>query len=339
MHYPGKAPPSFVETHRLPAGDGAWPDGLTPLDPDTLAALRAMRQRRPVPRDRLSVSLAIAAAILLHLLLIVVVSYEMQPRVQLGFYVPHGVPDVLEVRFIDRAPPPAPAAAPAPPVDEPPPKVRSAEATRPEPPRKKKPDEAAPAVTPPDAPSDTAPSTAPPASGVFGADGSIALPKGVPGSGGSDYTPPRPTDAAGVMSHKTTVTYTQTRFEKDWAPRDENVLSQGMRRAIEKTTVKKTVDLGHGVRVNCSTVFFVLPVGCGGEDPSKAAHKDGDTRLNMAPANPLVKDLPGALPMRGEAECIAVYRRDERVPEGCPTDTPLKAMDQENAERARRTGN
>lgn len=337
MHYPGKAPPSFVETHRLPAGDGAWPDGLTPLDPATLATLRTMRQRRPVPRDRLSVTLAIAAAILLHLLLIVVVSYEMQPRVQIGFYVPHGPPDVLEVRFIDRAPPPAvPSAPPPPPVTEPPPKVRSAEATRPEPPpRKKKPDEVTPAVTPSDAP----PATAAPASGVFGADGSIALPKGAPGSGGSDYTPPRPTDAAGVMSHKTTVTYTQTRFEKDWAPRDENVLSQGMRRAIEKTTVKKTVDLGHGVRVNCSTVFFVLPVGCGGEDPSKAAHKDGDTRLNMAPANPLVKDLPGAVPARSEAECIAAYRKDERVPEGCPTDTPLKAMDQENAERARRTGN
>ncbi|MET4677426.1 MULTISPECIES: hypothetical protein [unclassified Luteibacter] len=337
MHYPGKAPPSFVETRRLPAGDGAWPDGLTPLDPATLATLRTMRQRRPVPRDRLSVTLAIAAAILLHLLLIVVVSYEMQPRVQIGFYVPHGPPDVLEVRFIDRAPPPAvPSAPPPPPVTEPPPKVRSAEATRPEPPpRKKKPDEVTPAVTPSDAP----PAATAPASGVFGADGSIALPKGAPGSGGSDYTPPRPTDAAGVMSHKTTVTYTQTRFEKDWAPRDENVLSQGMRRAIEKTTVKKTVDLGHGVRVNCSTVFFVLPVGCGGEDPSKAAHKDGDTRLNMAPANPLVKDLPGAVPVRSEAECIAAYRKDERVPEGCPTDTPLKAMDQENAERARRTGN
>lgn len=337
MHYLGKAPPSFVETHRLPAGDEAWPNGLTPLDPDTLAALRAMRQRRPAPRDRLSVSLAVAAAIILHLLLIVVVSYEMQPRVQIGFYVPHGPPDVLEVRFIDRAPPPAaPSASPPPPVTEPPPKVRSAEATRPEPPpRKKKPDEATPAVTPPDAP----PATAPAASGVFSADGSIVLPRGTPGSGGSDYTPPRPTDATGVMSHKTTVTYTQTRFEKDWAPRDENVLSQGMRRAIETTTVKKTVDLGHGVRVNCSTVFFVLPVGCGGEDPSKAAHKDGDTRLNMAPANPLVKDLPGALPTRNEAGCIAAYRRDERVPEGCPADTPLKAMDEENAERARRAGN
>lgn len=335
MQYPGKAPPPFVDTHRLEPEASSRLHGLVPLDPDTLAVLRGMR-RQPPPRNRVRFTLALAAALVFHILLIFVVRYEMEPRLQVGFFIPQDKADVLEVRFIEPTPPaPAVEAPPPPPVTEPPPKVRSAEATRPEPPPpKKKPEQPAPAENAPAA----TPSDAPPAPNLFGADGSIAVPKTGAGSSSSDYTPPRPTDNTSVMSHKTTVTYTQTRFEKDWAPRDENIVSQGMRRVIEKTTVKKTIDLGHGTRVNCATVLFVLPVGCGGEDPSKAAHKDGDTRLNMANA-PLVKDLPGAPPQRTEAECIAAYRADERVKEGCPTDTPLKAMDQENAERARRTGN
>ncbi|MET0617079.1 MAG: hypothetical protein ABWZ54_04875 [Luteibacter sp.] len=334
MQYPGKAPPPFVDTHRLDPEDGSRAFGPTPLDADTLAVLRALR-RRPPPRNRVRFTLALAAALVLHIVLVVVVRYEMEPRVQVAFFVPRERPDALEVRFIEPAPPPpAVQAPPPPPVSEPPPKVRSPEATRPEPPAKKKPDEPAAAENAPAAPA-TEPAQRP---NLFGADGSVAVPDAGPPRAGSDYTPPRPTDNTGIMSHKTTVTVTQTRFEKDWAPRDENALNKGLRRAIETTTVKKTVDLGHGVRVNCSTVFFVLPVGCGGEDPSKAAKKDGDVRLNMAPANPLVKDTPGAPPARGDAECIAAYRADERVPEGCPTDTPLKAMDQENAERARRTG-
>lgn len=334
MQYPGKAPPPFVDTHRLEPEASSRLHGLVPLDPETLAVLRAMR-RHPPPRNRVRFILALAAVLVFHVLLILVIRYEMEPRVQVGFFVPQDKADVLEVRFIEpTVPAPAVEAPPPPPVNEPPPKVRSPEATRPEPPPKKK------REAPPSA--DTAPAATPsdarPAPNLFGTDGSIALPKSGANPAGSDYTPPRPTDNTSVMSHKTTVTYTQTRFEKDWAPRDENVVSQGMRRVIEKTTVKKTIDLGNGTRVNCSTVLFVLPVGCGGEDPSKAAHKDGDTRLNMANA-PLVKDLPGAPPQRTEAECIAAYRADERVKEGCPTDTPLKAMDQENAERARRTGN
>jgi hypothetical protein len=79
--------------------------------------------------------------------------------------------------------------------------------------------------------------------------------------------------------------------------------------------------------------------GCSfGDAPSKAAAKDGDTRLSMAPAHSLANDMPDASAPPSEAACVAAYRVDARVPQGCPSDTPLKAMDAENAERTRRTG-
>ncbi|MET0936545.1 MAG: hypothetical protein ABWX83_11165 [Luteibacter sp.] len=335
MHYPGKAPPSFVEPHRLEPDASSRQRGLVPIDGATLAALHAIR-RRPPPRDRVRFTLALVAALVLHIVLVFIVRYEMQPRVQVSFANPNEKPDVLEVRFIEpsRPPPPVADVPPPPPVAEPPPKVRSPEATRPEPPLpKKKPEEE---QAPPDTTTPAAASQAPNPD-LFGADGSIAMPKTGAGSK-PDFVPHAPVGDAGIMSHKTTVTYTETRFEKDWAPRDENALSQGVRKVIEKTTVKKTVDMGRGTRINCSTVLFVLPVGCGGEDPSKASKKDGDVRLNMAPANPLVKDLPDQPTPPTEAQCIAAFRADKPLPQGCATDTPIKAMDQENAERERRTG-
>ncbi|MGE7137993.1 hypothetical protein ACQKIE_10240 [Luteibacter sp. NPDC031894] len=335
MQYPGKAPPPFVEPHRLEPEDSPRPRGLLPIDAATLAALHAIG-RRPPPRERVLRVLAMVAALILHVFLVLVVRYEMQPRTPVGYVPPVDRDDVLEVRFIEPARPAPPVADVPPPAVEPPPKVRSPEATRPEPPRPRKPKEEAPAAPTQDA----APAPdAQPRPVLFGTDGSIVMPKQGQGSTTqADFVPRKPTDDSGIMSHKTTVTYKQTRFEKDWAPRDENLLNKGLRRAIETTTVKKTIDLGHGVRVKCATVFFVLPVGCGGEDPSKASKKDGDVRLNMAPANPAVKDLPDQPAPPTEAECIAAFRADKPLPQGCASDIPLKAMDQENAERARRTG-
>jgi hypothetical protein len=331
VQYPGKAPPSFVEPHRLDPEARPRPRGLQPIDAATIAALHTIGHRPP-PRHHLRNILAMVAALVLHIFIVLLVRYEMQPRLMTDYPLPDRE-DALEVRFIEPARPAPPAVvAPPPPVVEPPPKVRSPEATRPEPPRpkKEKEDETPPAETAPAAPASPA---------LFGADGSIAMPKqGAGSTTQADFVSRKPTDDSGIMSHKTTVTYKETRFEQDWAPRDENALNKGLRRAMESTTVKKTIDLGHGTRINCATVFFVLPVGCGGEAPSKAAKKDGDVRLNMAPANPAVKDLPDQIPPPSEAECIAAFRAEKPLMQGCPSDTPLKAMDQENAERERRSG-
>lgn len=334
VQYPGKAPPSFVESHRLDPEARPRVRGLQPIDAATIASLHAIGHRPP-PRHHVRNILAMVAAIILHVFIVLLVRYEMQPRLPTAYVPPRDRDDVLEVRFIEppKAVAPAVAAPSPPPVAEPPPKVRSPEATRPEPPRPKKKEEDDQAVPAPAAPQ------APAAPAIFGADGSIAMPKQGGGNATqADFVARKPTDDSGIMSRKTTVTYKETRFEQDWAPRDENALNKGLRRAMESTTVKKTIDLGHGTRINCATVFFVLPVGCGGEAPSKAAKKDGDVRLNMAPANPAVKDLPGQPPPPSEAECIAAFRADGPLPQGCPSDTPLKAMDQENAERERRAG-
>jgi len=336
VQYPGKAPPPFVEPHRLEPGASTRARGLVPLDGPTVAALHAIGHRPP-PRHHVRNVLAMAAAIVLHVLIVMLVRYEMQPRPLVGYAPPDDRDDVLEVRFIEPAkPPPAVAAAPPPPpVSEPPPKVRSPEATRPEPPRPKKEAETADAPTPEATPAPQAPA----APALFGPDGTVRMPTQGPGSPTqADFVARKPAGDSQIMSHKTTVTYKETRFEKDWAPSNENLLNAGLRHAVEATTVKKTIDLGHGTRVNCKTVFFVLPVGCGGEAPSKAAKKDGDVRLNMAPANPPVKNLPDQPPPPTEAQCIAAFRAEKPLPQGCASDIPLKAMDEENAERERRAG-
>ncbi|HEY4092811.1 MAG TPA: hypothetical protein VGN46_14955 [Luteibacter sp.] len=331
MQYPGKAPPPYVDSHRLPP-EATRRHGLHPIDPATITALRAIRYRKP-PRDRVRATLGIAGTLILHILIILLVKYEMQPRPLIGYARPDDKDDVLEVRFIEPAAPPPPQAnvPPPPPVSEPPPKVRSPEATRPEPPKPKEPPKDA---TPAE---NEVPPAAAPAPQLFGKDGQVHLaqPTAAPATTQADFVARKPTDSAGVMTRKGSVTYTETRFEKDWAPRDENVLNGGIRKAMEATTLKKQVNVG-GTRINCATVFFVLPVGCRGEDPPKPPPKSADGRLNMAPSHPLA-DGPDVVPPPSEAECIAAFRADKPLPQGCPSDVPLKAIDLEKAEQDRRS--
>src|SRR4051812_29670580 len=193
VQYPGKAPPSFVEPHRLEPDASSRPRGLVPIDAATLAALHAIR-RRPPPRDRVRFTLAMAAALVLHILLIFLVRYEMQPRVLVSFANPDDRPDVLEVRFIEptRPAPPVADVPPPPPLSEPPPKVRSPEATRPEPPRpKEKPKDETPADT-----TTPAATNQPPHPALFGTDGSIVMPKTGAGSQPA-FVPHKPTDDTG----------------------------------------------------------------------------------------------------------------------------------------------
>ncbi|UPG89219.1 hypothetical protein L2Y96_17730 [Luteibacter aegosomaticola] len=332
MHYPGKAPPPYVESHRLPP-EATARHGLHPIDPETIRALRAIRHRKP-PHDPVRAVLAIVGTLLLHILIILLVQYEMQPRPFADYAKPVDKADVLEVRFIEPTAPPPPQAnvPPPPPVSEPPPKVRSPEATRPEPPAPK-PKE--PVKTPAPAENEAPPPA--PAPSLFGKDGQVHLapaPTSAPTTQ-ADFVARKPTDDAGVMAHKGPVTYKETKFEKDWAPDNENVLNGGIRKAMEATTLKKEVNVG-GTRINCATVFFVLPVGCRGEDPPKPPPKSADGRLNMAPTHSLA-DGPDVVKPPSEAECIAAFRADKPLPQGCPSDVPLKAIDQEKAEQDRKT--
>jgi len=289
---------------------------------------------------RASSTLAMVAAVVVHVLLFLVIRFEMQPQVQKGMAVPPVRDLALEVRFIERASRPEtvpsepmqshlatatqvtsathPPAPPSPPV---PPRAKPKAAAVPESASAK---DAVPSRTgATDVPTD--------ATGVSAMHTTDRAPAT------ADYKPPQPTDSAGIMSHRSIVGYTKSRFEDAWVPRDESVVSEALRRAQDAATLKKTVDFGHGVRMHCAV--GPLGGGCGfGDAPSKAAAKDGDTRLSMAPSRSLANDMPDAPAPPSDAACVVAYRVDARVPQGCPTDTPLKAMDAENAERVRRTG-
>lgn len=287
--------------------------------------------------SRASSTLAIAAAMGVHVLLVLVIRFEMQPQVQKGIAVPTARDVALEVRFVDRASRHE-AGRSGFMQSHPTPVAHVSSATR-----------------PPDAPrAKPKAATAPVTSSVPASEAAVVRHSGATDvttestdmpvmhkaegeSPTPDFIPPQPTDSAGIMSHRSIVGYTKSRFEDAWVPRDESVVSEGLRRAQDAATLKKTVDFGHGVRMHCAV--GPLGGGCGfGDAPSKAAAKDGDVRLSMAPAHSLANDLPDAPTPPSEAACVAAYRVDARVPQGCPTDTPLKAMDAENAERVRRTG-
>jgi hypothetical protein len=286
--------------------------------------------------------LAVAAAMVVHVLLFLAIRFEMRPQEQTGVFVPPAREVALEVRFIESVS--RPKAAPSLPAKGiPAPVSRTPAKTRKESVVASAPESAVAAETPAAPETRAAPDTpaAPePTSVTRGRLEATDLPATQTAHATADtpdYTPPQPTDSAGIMSHRDVVSYTRSRFEDAWAPRDETVVGRGLRRAQEAATLKKTVDFGHGVRMHCAV--GPLGGGCGfGDPPSKAAAKDGDTRLSMAPARSLANDMPDASASPNEAACIAAYRANARVPQGCPSDTPLKAMDAENTERVRRAG-
>jgi len=87
------------------------------------------------------------------------------------------------------------------------------------------------------------------------------------------------------------VPYAPTRFNKDWAPDKESLgqktIGRAVDKAIEKTTVEKTVHLPGGVKLHCALSPLALFAGCKGDDPQPPPKNDNDTRLSMPPAETL----------------------------------------------------
>ena len=144
------------------------------------------------------------------------------------------------------------------------------------------------------------------------------------------YVQRMPQGDSQVMSHDTPIKYQATRFEKDFPPPDETIVGQGIRRALSAThsNENKSAGLGHGIHLKCKTLFGIPTPMCV-MPPAPPSKKDGDERLNMAPA-PLAREL--APPKRKLSECIALYRAGKPLPHGCPVDTPDRAVDAECAE-------
>jgi hypothetical protein len=260
--------------------------------------------------------LALALAVLLHVLFVLVIWQQMRPPT-IRTVVHMQLDDVLQVRFITRAP--NTAAAPPPPATPVPPKPRT-------PPRPHEP----PAK---DAMTLQLPTPAPVATPrLYDEHGQPLLPAAAASVPAPGYVQRLPQGDPRIMQHRSPVTYQATRFEKDWDS-NSNAIDSALQKLVDKTTVKKTIRLPGGVRIHCGVSLAMLAGGCGGDPPPPPSAKDGDERLSMAPARPLAGDAH-APPKPSEEACIAMYRAGKPLAWGCPVDTPNRAVDAELRERA-----
>jgi hypothetical protein len=101
------------------------------------------------------------------------------------------------------------------------------------------------------------------------------------------------------------IDYKATRFEGAWTPKGESSVDTAIRRGVEATTVKTTISLPRGIRINCVAgpgnaggamkAVSLFTIGCGGDPPPKPANQDELVKnQTMAPAKPLAENLPPA---------------------------------------------
>jgi hypothetical protein len=286
-----------------------------------LAVLRQLRWRKSPP-DRRLLWLALVVAALLHVLFVWVTWLEMRPP--LSPPVAHVQRnEVLQIRFIARAAPTAVEPPPPPALPTLPPRPRVV-LKHVEPVSKD-----AMTVQLPAAPSSTAP---PPQ--LFDRNGLPLLPTtagSVPAASEPGYVQGVPKGDTQIMQNKDVVKYQGTRFNGDWG--GGNVVDRALQKAVDKTTVTHTFTLPKGVHIHCGISLAMLAGGCGGDPPAAPSAKDGDERLNMAPAQSLAPDPQAPKPPSMEA-CIAMYRAGKPLANGCPVDTPIRAVDAEMRDRA-----
>ncbi|MGH8157818.1 MAG: hypothetical protein ACREPQ_06840 [Rhodanobacter sp.] len=307
-----------VEQRRQPSPDHGRPDdgwpgrGLTPLDPPTQARLRQVRWREPWHERRWHV-LALVVAMVLHVLFMLVIWGEMRP---LPVSAPPAQPEkVLQVRFITATPAPVVQPPPAPP-----PLASPRALPKPHEPVSK---EAMTIQLPTPKPVDT--------SRLYDSNGEPRLPAAAASAPTPGYVQNLPKGDAQVMQHNSPVKYQATRFQDDWSGKG-NVVDNALQKLVDKTTVKKTIQLPGGVRIHCGISVAMLAGGCSGDPPPPPSAKDGDERLSMA-ATPLAVDPHAPKPPSVEA-CIAMYRAGKPLAWGCPVDTPNRAVDAERRDRA-----
>ena len=253
-------------------------------------------------------------ALLLHGLFALLAWYAMRPAAPLPQ--PAAPEEIMEVRLVGSSLPathasPPPVALPSVPV---PPPLRHRE-----PPAKH-----ALVVQSPPAPV--------PVPGLFDAHGQPLLPATASTAPIPGYVQRMPQGDTQIMQHDSPVKYRPTRFEQDWGRRD-NAIDGALQKLVDKTTVKKTIRLPGGIRIHCAMSLAMLAGGCGGDPPPPPSAKDGDERLNMAPARSLDGHAHAPEPPSVEA-CIAMYREGKPLAYGCPVDTPNRAVDAELREHA-----
>ena len=156
------------------------------------------------------------------------------------------------------------------------------------------------------------------------------------------YIQLKPSGDTDIMEHRAPdIGYKPTRFEDDWAPENESSLDTALRRAIDKTTVKKTFHLPRGVRVECnlSPLRLVALFGCGNPDPpAKAAKAEAYRRQYLGPARPLDPSAAASVAaaasapapaapihLDNAAQCAAARVSGGPLPPGCEGAPPSPA--------------
>jgi hypothetical protein len=299
-----------------PPQSGQSPDnGLTLLDEAARAMLQERRWRE-ARRHRRQHWPALAVTVLLHVLFLLVTWRAMRPRPPPA--APVHPEEVLQVRFITHAAnavakPPPPQALPPPPAPHAPPKPREPVAK-----------DAMTIQLPPPKPASTA--------SLYDKNGQPLLPATAASAPTPGYVQHLPQGDAQIMRHDSPVKYQATRFEQYFPPPDETAGGAVVRHAVDAVIKSKDVDLPGGVHLKCMTVLGIPTPNCG-MPPAGPSAKDGDERLSMAPAKPLDGDARKTKKPSVEA-CIAMYRDGKPLAWGCPVDTPNRAIDAEQRERA-----
>ncbi|WP_284322479.1 hypothetical protein [Dyella acidisoli] len=275
--------------------------------------LHELRWRKP-PRDHRRLWAALAIALVLHVLFVAVVWYEMKATPMPPQVVRVQFDQGIQVRFITRSS--APSKAPPPFALPPPPLAR-------EPVSKNAMTLRMPASsTPPPAPATSVPHPA-----LFDRTGQIVLPASASSAPSADYVQHGPQGDAQIMQHRAGAQYQSApnQFKQYFPPPHESFVAGVLRKLNGSESNSKSVDLPGGIHLKCQKVLGIPTPNCG-IPPDPPPPTDGDERLNMAPAS-LVKG--NALPKPDLATCIADYRAGKPLAQGCPVDTPARAVDAE----------
>ncbi|XRD81896.1 hypothetical protein ISN76_18865 [Dyella halodurans] len=265
----------------------------------------------------------------LHVLFVLALWYEMQPKPLHVASVNIDRDQALKVRLIQRSSKPRaaqPTEPPAPPEKWVP--SRPLSTTRVNPVTGEKPRRDAMVAQDHEAiPAPPASVATPSATSLFAQDGSVRLPSTTGASSATasaNAEPPKAADDRQIMQHDSNrMHYKATRFEKYFPPPNETAggaLGRHIGDAI-KDMAKSVCD-----PAKSSTAFNPL---CSAPPPP-ASPMDQDERLNLPP--PSLADNPN--PPKGPplSSCIDEYREGKPLSSGCPVDTPDLAFKAEMRE-------
>lgn len=270
----------------------------------------AVRRRRCAPSEaaeRRQRTAALLFVIVLHLLLAIAAYRAVRPHPS-DAAPPLGAQTIMHLRLIDTpaatsaVPLPVPAAIATPAL----PAAASARTAMP----------AAPAAVAPPA-SALAPPAAvgggPALPGWVERDGSVRLPDAVAAPRTFSNRPLREADAPNPLVHRDVLPYTPTRLEGVWAPRDETLGGEVLRRG----TAEGKVNLPQGYQVRC--VWMLIIGGCGwGKAPQASIDE-----LKAMRADP---PMPRSLVERSTAGPAAAATPDAVTPDAAP-DAPPRPLD------------